>query len=98
MNGIVKPLQVLICCDENARFSLLLIFKNGFTIKRAERPTGNCSRSLIFKMNLWKGVLCSLVVWNPDSPQIAALNVVLKSSNNGQNQKTTFSVKLTRIP
>ena len=42
--------------------------------------------------------LCSLVVWNPDSPQIAALNLVLKSSNNGQNQKTTFSVKLTRIP
>ena len=34
----------------------------------------------------------------PDSPQIAALNIVLKSSNNGQNQKTTFSVKLTRIP
>ena len=42
--------------------------------------------------------LCSLVVWNPDSPQIAAFNLVLKSSNNGQNQKTTFSVKLTRIP
>ena len=42
--------------------------------------------------------LCSLAVWNPDSPQIAALNLVLKSSNNRQNQKTTFSVKLIRIP
>ena len=57
MNGIVKPLEALICCHENARFSFLLIFKNGFTIKRAERSTGNCSRSLIFRMNLWKGLL-----------------------------------------
>ena len=48
---------------------------------------------------VWSGCrLCSLVVWNPDSPQIAALNLVLKSSNTRQNQKTTFSVKLTRIP
>ena len=48
---------------------------------------------------VWSGCqLCSLVVWNPDSPQIAALNLVLKSSNMRQNQKTTFSVKLTRIP
>ena len=48
---------------------------------------------------VWSGCrLCSLVVRNPDSPQIADFNLVLKSSNNGQNQKTTFSVKLTRIP
>ena len=56
MNRIVKPLEALICCHENARFPFLLIFKNGFTIKRAERSTGNCSRSLIFRTNLWKGV------------------------------------------
>ena len=30
--------------------------------------------------------------------QIAALNLVLKSSNMRQNQKSTFSVKLTRMP
>ena len=40
MNGIVKPLQALICCHENARFSFLLIFKNEFTIKRAEDALG----------------------------------------------------------
>ena len=48
---------------------------------------------------VWSGCrLCSLVVWNPDSSQIAALNLVLKSFNTRQNQKTTSSVKLTRIP
>ena len=48
---------------------------------------------------VWSGCrFCSWVLWNPDSPQIAALNIVLKSSNKRQNQKTTFSVKLTRIP
>ena len=26
-------------------------------IERVEGTVGNCSRSLIFKMNLWKGVL-----------------------------------------
>ena len=62
MNGIVKPLQALICCHENACFSSLLTFKNGFRIKRVEKSTENCSRSLIFKMNLWKGAYSSPVV------------------------------------
>ena len=45
----------------------------------------------------------SIYIWNFANvgilhAQIAALNLVLKSSNTRQNQKTTFSVKLTRIP
>ena len=36
--------------------------------------------------------------WQFSREQIAALNLVLKSSNMIQIQKSTFSVKLTRIP
>ena len=36
--------------------------------------------------------------WQFSSVQIAALNLVLMSSNMRQIQKSTFSVKLTRIP
>ena len=61
---------------------------------------------------MWVCMLCSTIdlsdfpwpyIWNCANvgilhAQIAALNLVLKSSNTRQNQKPTFSVKLTRIP
>ena len=43
--------------------------------------------------------MCTWVYpWQFSPAQIAALNLVLKSSNMRQIQKSTFSVKLTRIP
>ena len=33
MNGITKPLQILICCHENSRFLSLVVFRSGFTIE-----------------------------------------------------------------
>ena len=32
--GIIKLLQNLFCCHENARFSSLLLLRGGFTIKK----------------------------------------------------------------
>ena len=48
----LKPLQILICDYDNAPF--LYLACSGFTIEKVERTFGNCSRDLIFKMNLWK--------------------------------------------
>ena len=56
MNG-TKYLQILICCHEKARFSSLIMFISKFTVERVEITVGNCSRSLVFRINLWKGVI-----------------------------------------
>ena len=56
MNG-TKYLHILICCHEKARFSSLILFRSEFTVERVEITAGNYSRSLMFRINLWKGVI-----------------------------------------
>ena len=56
ING-TKHLQILICRHEKARFPSLILFRSKFTVKRVEITVGNCSRSLMFRINLWKGVI-----------------------------------------
>ena len=36
------------------------MFRSEFTVERVEIAVGNCSSSLMFRMNLWKGV-----IWRP---------------------------------
>ena len=46
----------VICCHENEGIPSLVVFRNRFTIERVGKTFENFSSSLIFKMNLWKGV------------------------------------------
>ena len=61
INGIIKPRRISICLYENMRFLSWVLLKSGFTMERVKRTVRNCSRSLVFKMNLWKCVSAFLL-------------------------------------
>ena len=71
MNG-TKYLHILICCHEKARFSFLILFISEFTVETVEITVGNCSGSLMFRINLWKAVIVrprkiETTLWKPQA-------------------------------
>ena len=56
---VIIPLQILLCCHENAqqRLSSLVFYRSEFTIQRVARIVGNCHWNLIARLNLFKGVM-----------------------------------------
>ena len=94
MNG-TKCLQLLICYHEKARFSSLILIRREFTVERVEITVGNCSRSLMFRINLWKGVIVrprkmETTFWKPQADSFFENGTLIQEISHPDVRKISY--------